>query len=396
MLRMRPAFGFNFSPDDDLPDGVPGFRIDQPDMPDSGTGSYGTPNANPFASAPIPSADPSFSRHAVSSLLAGNPYSSWPAPPSADASLVRGPSMPSASSAVPSGYDPYAGTPQLMTPTAFGSPGTLSTSGLYSMTHRSNDPVAGRPTLQGAAQDEPGGAANPDAYGSNLLSLGNTREQPQTSPGLTLQSPDGNLTLARYEPDGELNQYGLEQAQAKAPQPDLVFDRSPGTVVVLPDGSEIPDTIKSPTGKLMSPVADLSAVAAEGKRVGAIYRSMLNSPHGGAGASAYLMAMLGADVGHYGRFDYQRQGNPITGVTHLNQFQPVSNFNVGLFAQQAGLTLEETLKIAGKFAEWFSGNADCTKPHCLHPIQFKFITEGFKTGQSGAFDPPSTRFGYPL
>ena len=52
MLSMRPVFGLNFPPDADLPDAVPGFGIDQPDMPNSGTGSYGNTDANPFAQAP--------------------------------------------------------------------------------------------------------------------------------------------------------------------------------------------------------------------------------------------------------------------------------------------------------------------------------------------------------
>lgn len=40
------------------------------------------------------------------------------------------------------------------------------------------------------------------------------------------------------------------------------------------------------------------------------------------------------------------------------QFRDVANFNVGLYVQQAGSTLDETLFVAGKFAHVLSGNAD--------------------------------------
>ena len=50
-------------------------------------------------------------------------------------------------------------------------------------------------------------------------------------------------------------------------------------------------------------------------------------------------------LAQWGNFDYQRQGNAITGGTHLPQFVHVSNFNVGLFCQQAGLSLDDTLQL---------------------------------------------------
>jgi hypothetical protein len=114
--------------------------------------------------------------------------------------------------------------------------------------------------------------------------------------------------------------------------------------VTLPDGETIPDP-NSPTGKLMSPVADLSPVAAAGRETGAIFRSMLNNPESAAGAALYLGASPGLAVGQGGTFDYQREGNRVTGLTQRPQFRDVSNVNVGLFAQQPGLTLDETLKI---------------------------------------------------
>jgi len=103
-----------------------------------------------------------------------------------------------------------------------------------------------------------------------------------------------------------------------------------------------------------------------------------------------LAAILGLNVGQGGTFDYQRRGNRITGYTHLPQFEKVSNLNVGLFAQQAGLTLEEVLNIAGTFAHYRSGNAKPGEPYGLNPAQLEYITRGFRLGESGMFDPPYT------
>jgi hypothetical protein len=100
----------------------------------------------------------------------------------------------------------------------------------------------------------------------------------------------GAFNYARYGPDNPINQadpaaeppnpvqgtsggtdfspIGSAQAQtpqAQKPGTSLETDTSPGEVVVLPDGSTISDP-QSSTGKVMSPAADLSAVAAAGDR----------------------------------------------------------------------------------------------------------------------------------
>ncbi|MGD0434094.1 MAG: hypothetical protein ABSA58_23680 [Acetobacteraceae bacterium] len=113
---------------------------------------------------------------------------------------------------------------------------------------------------------------------------------------------------------------------------------------------------------------------------------MLNNPETAEGAASYLAASLGAAVGQGGTFDYQREGSHITGFTQLPQFRDVSNVNVGLFAQQAGLTLDETLKIAGTFARLRSSNARPNEPYGLDPRTAQFIRTGFSQGESGAFD----------
>jgi hypothetical protein len=140
----------------------------------------------------------------------------------------------------------------------------------------------------------------------------------------------------------------------------------------------------------MSPVADLQTVAAKGREAGATFREMRKNPMTRAGASAYMLATLGLNVGQGGTFDHQRSGNMLTGYTQFPHFRPIANVNVGVFAQQAGLTLEETLDIAGLYARNFSSNADPSKPYGLDPITLHYITVGYKIGQSGVFDPPRT------
>jgi hypothetical protein len=134
----------------------------------------------------------------------------------------------------------------------------------------------------------------------------------------------------------------------------------------------------------MSPTADLSAVAAAGRRTGFMHRAMLINPLTAGAAPAWMVANLRANVSHGGTFDYQRRGDQF-----LGQFTPVSNVNVGLFAQQAGLSLEETLAIAGLYARRYSNNARPGESYGLNPNQLKYITAGFKIGQSGAFGAPA-------
>lgn len=140
----------------------------------------------------------------------------------------------------------------------------------------------------------------------------------------------------------------------------------------------------------MSPVADLQAVAEKGRHAGQTFRAMLNNSETSAGALLYLYATLGFNVGQAGTHDHQRRGNMITGYVQLPQFLPIANINVGLLAQQAGLTLEETLNIAGLYARLRSSNADPSKPYGLAPRTLHFIKRGYEIGQAGIFDRPAT------
>ena len=165
--------------------------------------------------------------------------------------------------------------------------------------------------------------------------------------------------------------------------------RPTGVEVVLPDGSYIDDP-KSPTGHVMSPVPDLSRVAEAGRKTGRMYQMLVENPNTAGSAFTFLGMELALNLGHGGTFDYQRKGNSIFGYTQFPQYQPISNINVGLFAQQAGLTLDETLFIAGKFAGLLSNNAKPAEPYGLDPRTGQFIKVGYKLGERGIFGRPVT------
>ncbi|MFI4999905.1 MAG: hypothetical protein ACHQK9_08510, partial [Reyranellales bacterium] len=208
------------------------------------------------------------------------------------------------------------------------------------------------------------------------------------SPLIGSDEPGGQngLQKARYAPD-----------QHRAMSSDVstwgriapVDKPSPGLIVELPDGSRIPDP-HSPTGYVMSPAPDLGAVAAAGRQAGEGYRARLRNPETHLAAIPYLLAALGFGVGHGGAYDHQREGNFFTGYVQHPQFRNVSNVNVGLFCQQAGLTEDETLRIAGRFAGLFSRNAKPDQPFGLDEDTAKYIKIGFRLGETGMFNPPST------
>jgi hypothetical protein len=157
--------------------------------------------------------------------------------------------------------------------------------------------------------------------------------------------------------------------------------------VTLPNGQTVPDQF-SPTGNLQSPVADLSEVVVTGHVIRDTYSSLLNDPEFAGSASIYLGSAILSAVGQGGTYDYQRRRNPFNGkYIQLPQFRDVSNFNVGLLTQAAGLTLDETLSYAGDLAYWESSNYSPNQPYGLSPRTAAFITLGYTYGQSGAFGP---------
>lgn len=171
-----------------------------------------------------------------------------------------------------------------------------------------------------------------------------------------------------------------------SPQFEEAMTKAVGHPVILPNGSTIADP-NSDAGYLMSPVADLRPVAAAGRRARQQAEEMLQNPETAAGASPYLYAAAGMNVGQGGLFDYQREGNHVTGFRQYPHFRNVSNFNVGLFAHQAGWSLDHALKVSGAFSA-VAGTPDYDQPYYLKERTAEFIRKGFEAGASGIFDPP--------
>jgi hypothetical protein len=184
---------------------------------------------------------------------------------------------------------------------------------------------------------------------------------------------------------------GPDQFPSLTPQPAGDVGRPwVGHIVLLPDGSPIPDPTQD-GAYVRSPMPDLSLVAAAGRQTGDTYRLLSADPDTLAGAELYKASRLGVHLAHGGTFDYQREGNSLTGFTQYPQFRSVSNVNVGLYCQQAGMTLDETLATAGQFAGLRSSNAKPNQPYGLDAKTAAWIKKGFEIGQSGAFDPRQVR-----
>lgn len=156
---------------------------------------------------------------------------------------------------------------------------------------------------------------------------------------------------------------------------------------MLPDGSYIPDRY-SPTGYLMAPTADLGPVATAGRQAGVIYRQIMagGDPVRVGLAQSYLIGSLGIHLGHAGLFDYQREGSIFTNYDQHRQWRNVSNVNVGLYCQQAGLPLDVTLSIAGTFAAAASDNRNWKAPFFLDPQTAEFIKLGYELGEARRFE----------
>jgi hypothetical protein len=167
---------------------------------------------------------------------------------------------------------------------------------------------------------------------------------------------------------------------------EQAFQREPGIEVTLPDGSHIEDP-RSPHGHVMAPFNDLKEVAAAGRRA---RQQIENNPGPAAHGEvlARVQEALRSNVGHGGTYDYQRRANKFgkDGYTQLPQFRNISNVNVGLFSQQFGLSLENTLTIAGLYALKNSSNSSWSKPYFLDEDTKKYIELGYKLGKSGTFD----------
>jgi hypothetical protein len=211
---------------------------------------------------------------------------------------------------------------------------------------------------QAPSGDQPAPSSKPQ--NARLPMSENERDAAQALLGSEANGRSGTAPVVEPLPGSKV----YRDAEAQVPEAEA--DVSPGQVVVLPKGDRIPDAEpeieanRSPTDYMMSPVADLAPVAAAGRAVGERYRAIASVSPGAA--ELYLKAELGLNVATGGKFDYQRRGPQLKGLANealrrknvdkpmrdwvaepfiqRRQFRSVSNFNVGLFCQQAGLSLE--------------------------------------------------------
>jgi hypothetical protein len=197
-----------------------------------------------------------------------------------------------------------------------------------------------------------------------------TRLAAVTEPSIVSDTPPPGVPAAQYAE----NVSGRPASRSAATPVD----------VVLPDGSKVADK-DSPTGYMRAPVSDLTEVARAGRETGEKFRSLLSEPTNPFLPLLFLVDSLGRDLTQGGTFDYQRERTDSGGYLQLPHFQHVSNFNVGLYNQQAGLSLDETLAVAGGYAVVRSRNADLTQPYGLAEEQRQFIELGFRAGQTGGF-----------
>jgi hypothetical protein len=194
------------------------------------------------------------------------------------------------------------------------------------------------------------------------------------------------ITDPELDPDSKA--FDIEMAARKA---RMIAD--PGKPVVLPNGEKVPSDEPDRPPFLMSPVADLSEVAAAGRRVA--WEIIKRMPADRSEAREYGRELVRQALAQGGQFDYQRAPNPdgAPGYVQLRQFRDVSNFNVGLFMQQINYflgyyyTIEEVLTIAGEYAKKYSSNYDRNEPYGLDPRTRRWIERGYAAGKSGVFGP---------
>jgi RHS repeat-associated protein len=236
---------------------------------------------------------------------------------------------------------------------------------------------------------------SPDPAGKGAVHL----EDPQTwnmyayvrNNPTTLTDPSGLIDCSGKNAHLVGCQYLLNWDKEHGISPTAKRSEAPGVPVKLPNGKTVPDRY-SKTGLLMSPTADLSDVAAAGKAIKKQAMEQLKPSPGdeGGGLGAAFMVLysgLKQGVSHNGDFDYQRVTFVSGDLQQLPQFRDVSNFNVGLLGQQAGLSQDELLTIAGNYARTHASNYRPDQPYGLDPQTYELTVEGYQFGASGAYGP---------
>ncbi|MSP75812.1 MAG: hypothetical protein EXR12_06720 [Rhodospirillaceae bacterium] len=203
---------------------------------------------------------------------------------------------------------------------------------------------------------------------------------------------DPNIVLVGGPQAGE---NAIEVAQAPAlpprvesPSAETIAKSREGTPVILPNGKTVPNEY-SRTRVLMSPFEDLKGVAEAGREtLKSLVANWLNDPLKVEEVFKSAVELTRKELGQGGRLDYQRLWIPDDSAPdylQLPQFRDVSNFNVGLFTQQAWVPLETTLMIAGEYAKRHSSNYMADQRYGLDPRTRQWIERGYKIGKTGMF-----------
>lgn len=244
-------------------------------------------------------------------------------------------------------------------------------------------------------------------YGSALgrFTSPDWSEKPQPIPYADLTNPQSlnlygyvlNNPLSRVDPNGHIDctganaqkigcQYIANWNQEHGIANSAKKSNAPGVPVKLPNGKTVQDPYTHQP--LMSPTADLSDVVARGKQIKSDvmlvigYGQDLTNITG----AIQLRDELKQAVAQNGDFDYQRTTLAAGDLQQLPQFRDVSNFNVGLIGQQAGLSLDTLLQIVGNYAKGNSSNARPDQPYGLDPRTRDLTILGYQTGASGVYD----------
>lgn len=229
-------------------------------------------------------------------------------------------------------------------------------------------------------------------------------ESQTTVPARVGESPNAHssdsrsVQIAQATPDGGPQIDGPRRGIAPPTEPpfhdsdlEKAFQEFRGEELLLSNGKWVVDP-NSPTGYVMTPFNDLKSVAAAARRAKAEH------PDWDLSQSITLWdkktldeleTVLRANLGQAGTFDYQRRRYPPgkDGLTQLRQFRSVANINVGLFAQQLGLSRKETLGLAGYYALKNSSNRNLLHPpYFLDPDTQKYIETGCEIGEKNLFE----------
>jgi hypothetical protein len=258
-------------------------------------------------------------------------------------------------------------------------------------------PVAQQKYLQGLSTPERTFAEAILHHQINLSPDGEMRGDSATlSDARSDVASDGTL-IAQAAPDDPAATTAPRRGVAPATEPpsndpatEKAFQDFEGEHLLLSNGKWVVDP-NSPTGYVMTPSNDLKHVVAAARHAKAEHPdwklsndlALLNKK-----TRDELEAVLRANLGQGGTFDYQRRpyAPGKDGFTQLRQFRSIANINVGLFCQQLGLSLRETLGLAGLYAVKNSSNRNLLNlPYVLDADTEKYIRVGYEIGEKKLF-----------